>query len=321
VRLEEQIVAHIWIPARLTNLSPLDVRAIEHATVVAALELLRERTASEVEWRMRGSLVADLLSGKDTLPKSTSDRAKRWGHDLSEPHVILVGSAVTGSDISDDGSSLLGTALKLVNRYAANFDPLPVVAIHRGYLVALWPLNSTTDSTDSPDVHIAAGHIRELIEKGISGGIATLAISQRCESPGDYSSAFRVARGGVELARFGSDPNRTVDLDDLGIDSLLLQLDDPRQLLKYANRVLAPLYEYDRARKTELVLTLRTYLRHDLQSSSTARALHIHHNTIAQRLRRIEGLLNVQLNRPADLLDITAALTVDRIGRRLEELE
>jgi hypothetical protein len=37
-------------------------------------------------------------------------------------------------------------------------------------------------------------------------------------------------------------------------------------------------------------------------------------------LRRIEGLLNVQLNRLADLLDVTAALTVDRIGRRLEEL-
>ncbi|MFC7510586.1 GAF domain-containing protein [Streptomyces thermocarboxydus] len=39
----------------LVDLGPLGHRAVEHGATVAALELLRRRTALEVEWRLRGT--------------------------------------------------------------------------------------------------------------------------------------------------------------------------------------------------------------------------------------------------------------------------
>ena len=55
VLLDGKAVAHIRIAAPPAELSGLDVRATEHAAVVTALELLRARTAAEVEQRLRGS--------------------------------------------------------------------------------------------------------------------------------------------------------------------------------------------------------------------------------------------------------------------------
>jgi sugar diacid utilization regulator len=71
------------------ELSRLDVRAVEHATVVTALELMRDRTAAEVEQRLRGSLVADLLSTDGADMPALLDRARRLGWDLSGDQSLI----------------------------------------------------------------------------------------------------------------------------------------------------------------------------------------------------------------------------------------
>ncbi|HKO32596.1 MAG TPA: helix-turn-helix domain-containing protein, partial [Candidatus Limnocylindria bacterium] len=47
---------------------------------------------------------------------------------------------------------------------------------------------------------------------------------------------------------------------------------------------------------------------------ATANALHLHPNTVAQRIRRLEELTGLQLSRPPDLLRLTSALTVARVA-------
>jgi DNA-binding PucR family transcriptional regulator len=47
---------------------------------------------------------------------------------------------------------------------------------------------------------------------------------------------------------------------------------------------------------------------------STADALHLHPNTVAQRMRRLEALTGLHLSRPRDLLQLTSALTVARVA-------
>ncbi|MGD9514558.1 MULTISPECIES: helix-turn-helix domain-containing protein [Mycolicibacterium] len=72
--------------------------------------------------------------------------------------------------------------------------------------------------------------------------------------------------------------------------------------------------DYDRTRSTELLHTVRVLLEHGLDRRAAAQALHLHPNTVAQRVRRLEELTGLSLARPADLLRLTAALTVSRIA-------
>ena len=55
----------------------MSVRAVEHASIVISLELLRMRTAAEVEHRLRGELLADLLGGGSVISEQVPQRAQR----------------------------------------------------------------------------------------------------------------------------------------------------------------------------------------------------------------------------------------------------
>jgi hypothetical protein len=70
-------------------------------------------------------------------------------------------------------------------------------------------------------------------------------------------------------------------------------------------RILAPIAEDDRA---ELALTLRTLLACRLDRTATSAALHVHRNTLAYRLTRIEQRTGLDLGSPRDLACVYVAL-------------
>ncbi|MGB8403684.1 MAG: GAF domain-containing protein, partial [Mycobacterium sp.] len=91
VWLGREVVARLWLPGRLADMSELDRRALEHAAVVCALEFLRQRTATDVEWSLRSDLLADFLAGATADALGT--RARALGHDLTRAHTVIVAAA------------------------------------------------------------------------------------------------------------------------------------------------------------------------------------------------------------------------------------
>ncbi|MBC7593713.1 MAG: PucR family transcriptional regulator [Kineosporiaceae bacterium] len=81
-----------------------------------------------------------------------------------------------------------------------------------------------------------------------------------------------------------------------------------------AKRFLAPLAAHDMRRTSQLVETLRSYLRNDAHQSRTCAELFIHRNTLNYRLRQIENLLRV------DLATVDGQATCV-FAMRLDELE
>jgi DNA-binding PucR family transcriptional regulator len=71
---------------------------------------------------------------------------------------------------------------------------------------------------------------------------------------------------------------------------------------------LSEIRRHDQRRGTQLITTLRTYLDHRSNRSATAAALHLHPNTVSQRLQRIEALTSLDLADPTAVVQITAAL-------------
>lgn len=303
VLLGHEIVARLWLPGRLAELSPLDRRAIEHAAVVCALEMLRERAALDVEWRLRADVLADLLSGE--APVSVSARAAALGHDLTRPHTVLVAST-DGPPVSGGARRLLGA----VQTTADRSEPRPLLTSCGEHVIVLWP-----DSSRGPDAAAAADSIRAMAQRALNGATATAVVGQRCTELRDYPSAVRTARGALELARLHR-ADRTVTLPDLGVYGLLLQLNDPRELVRFAEQTLAPLREHDARKSSFLVQTLRTYLEQRMSVSRTAAELYVHPNTVGLRLKRIEELVGVSLQQPEPLLRLKVALMAeDVLGR------
>ena len=71
----------------------------------------------------------------------------------------------------------------------------------------------------------------------------------------------------------------------------------------------------DRANRSQLVLTLRTYLR-DRNKNRTAQVLFIHRQTLAYRLRKIREITHRDLEDPDDLLALQLGLLADSLLSR-----
>lgn len=297
VHLGDEVAARIWFPETRLALDPIMIRAVEHASIVTALELLRGRTAAEVEQRLRGELLSDVLSSGAALSDRLLDRAHRLGHDLAVPHVAIVG-AFNGLDPVAERRAY-ERSLVLLTKQTAQHRPKPVVAMHAGTIVMLWPAAGAT----------GAGEVmRQAMREASADRQATVAVG-----PGDVAShreSYQTAKGALQVAIMSGRTAAVVGLDDLGIAGLLLRIDDPVALSAFARRTLAPILDYDQAHRTDLLATLRAYLECRQERSATATRLVIHPNTVAQRLRRIESLSSVSLADPAAILQFSAALTV-----------
>jgi len=310
VQLDGELVARVWLTGARSDLSPIDERAVEHASIVMSLEIVRLRTAIEVEHRLRGELLADVLGGVATDSASVRERAARLGHDLSAAHVAIVGLVIakdpTRQQVADQ------RALTAVAEIAAEVRPRPLVAMHRGHLVGLWPVepaggDMSTHLDQQSRSRIAGDRVRRAMASIPGVAAATVAVSGWAWTT--YPQAYRTARGALDVAVRSGRINTAVTVADLGVSGLLLQLDDPDQLLEFADRTLSEVRRHDRRRGTQLLETLRSYVDHQGRSE-TAAALHLHPNTVTQRLQRIQTLTGLDLADPSAIVQVTAALLV-----------
>ena len=122
--------------------------------------------------------------------------------------------------------------------------------------------------------------------------------------------AFALAGRALQTAlAFGE--RGVFSLDDLGIRPAILADEALGEV--FCARHLDPLASLGRI-GGELEATLRALFDHDLHVDDTARALHVHPNTLRHRLRRYEEATGASLRRQADLVELWWALERRRLG-------
>lgn len=130
--------------------------------------------------------------------------------------------------------------------------------------------------------------------------------------PVDGAAQLRHALAQARNARQVTAPSEAVAAcgpDDLAAHVLaLLPLIPADVRREFSRRLLAPLTDYDRRYRSDLVPTLRSFLEHDGSWARCGEALHLHVNSLRYRISRIEALTGRNLSRLEDKMDFAAAL-------------
>ena len=101
--------------------------------------------------------------------------------------------------------------------------------------------------------------------------------------------------------------------EDLPRALRLLNGQDPETMVALYDRFIVPLATHDERHHTCLLPTLRALCANRLSPHKTAEALVIHRNTLHKRLRRIEFILDVDLDSMDDVLELYIALHVGEV--------
>ncbi|GAA3748756.1 GAF domain-containing protein [Spinactinospora alkalitolerans] len=299
-RTRRRAVAHegTWVCAVMAGSEPLgglvltgrpdldeaDRRLFERAGVVTALLLLLRRSATEAEDRLRGELIGELLAGSGRDPAALAARARRLGADLAGPCAVLLAWAPeTRRGLAERARGVVARSGGISGR---NGD----------HVVLLLPGASPAAAARSTAAELSKA----------TGAPVTVAGAGPATGPAQIPDAHAEAERCLRAMRALGLTERGAAMADLGFAGMLLG--DRGDLGGYVRATLGPVLDYDARRGTELRRTLESYFARGRSLNRTAKALHVHVNTVAQRLERVTDLLGPDWSEPERELEVQLAL-------------
>ncbi|MET9278572.1 GAF domain-containing protein [Streptomyces anthocyanicus] len=289
------------------GLDPVDQLTLERAAMVTSLLLLARRSAAEAEQRVRGELLDDLLDARDRDPRLLDDRARRLHADLSATHVVLAArldATETDADQEADARRRLWAA---ASHLAATRHGL--AAARDGGTVLLLPLTDSDSATDL--ARRTARHLGRAVHEAVTVG-ASAPVRDLAARPEAVAAAYTEAGRCLDALRLLGRGGDGAAAEDFGFLGLLLAGD--QDVPGFVDRTIGQVVAYDERRGTELVRTLDAYFACGMSPARTKEALHVHVNTVAQRLERVGRLLGDDWQSPDRALEIQLALRLHRLS-------
>jgi sugar diacid utilization regulator len=277
------------------ELAPADQRVLEQAALVIAVQVLSRRNVSVAEARARCELLDDLIGGRMLEPEARQEQARLVGVDPEVSHVLVVARHAVGDRpgrrrVADWAAVLAGVEHGLATTRG-------------GETILLLP------GTD-------AGAMARQVAAALSARLGSAVTAGASEPISDlgrvadaWAQAHRTADAMVSLGRAGG-----AGAEDLGFVGLLLG--EERDVGGFLESTLGPVLAYDARKGSALVHTLETYFGCGASLSRTAEDLHIHVNTVHQRLERIGRLVGADWQQPAAALELQLALRLHRLQGR-----
>src|SRR5690348_6488788 len=284
------------------------LRALEHGSTVLALELSKERAAAEVERRLRGDLIEEVLAGglEADEAERIARQAERLGHRLPAKAWVVVlepdddkteaALAARGQQdrlegaLSGIGRSRLPGALTLVRSASAVF------------------LVPDELASDLQAVEKLGGQVLAAAAPVMKPGSASVGIGNLANGVGELARSHVEARQALRLTRRAGGRGRVASYRSLGAFRLLLEVQSPDALRRFVNELLGPLLQYAQSRDTPLLETLEALSAARWVRRAAARNLGIHINSMSYRVERIEALTGLQLDDPETRVAISIAL-------------
>src|SRR6478735_4877156 len=258
------------------------------ATTVAVL-LASERSVAEAELRTRGEFIHALLSS-DADEASLLRRARAIGVDLNAVTTVAV------VDVEPVGST---PAAQFAARLAAELRGWS--AAHMGGVVVVLP--ASVDRTREAVARLA----------GQDAGTPTTGLAAGGGGPHGVRSAHEEARQTAALLLALDRAGSCATSDELGLYRSLFSSSGRAGLATFIDATVGPLLAYDDDHQRDLSVTLETYLEQARHHARTCEVLHIHPNTLYQRLDRVTEVLGPRWKEADRALELQVALRLHRL--------
>ncbi|MCZ4102803.1 PucR family transcriptional regulator, partial [Streptomyces sp. H39-C1] len=184
-----------------------------------------------------------------------------------------------------------------------------LAAARDGGTVLLLPLEDGVDA--STTARRLAAQLGAAVHAEVTVGASTR-VPAPAAHPEAVAAGYAEAQRCVDALRVLGRGGEGAAAEDFGFLGLLLA--DSRDVGGFVRRTIGAVTDYDTRRGTDLVRTLDAYFASGMSPARTKDALHVHVNTVAQRLERVAQLLGPDWQQPERALELQLALRLHRLG-------
>ncbi len=281
---------------------------LEHTADCAAALLACDKRIAEMELRLKGDFIDDLLNENRLDAESIRNRARALEYDISAPHRVLVADfddmkQFTSHNKGDLKSDLVKRIHGLTALHAES-----MAAFKGNELIILV-------RDDAPSAH-SYDEIRRLAEALIEDTAPLLkskmyvGIGNVCTGLSDYRESYLCAKKALEIGKYMITEGQVHSLEKFKTHALFLSTVKPDELYHYAKDQLGPLLDYDKKHRSELIKTLQEFLYLRNHVEETARSLNMSVSGLKYRLSKIEKILGHPLKDNKVSFDLQLALVI-----------
>jgi purine catabolism regulator len=294
------------VMARRERHEPFHQVVSHHLATAIALELAKTQAVARTERRLVGDFLDALLEG-ELSGEETRRRLRFLGLGDSPAVAVLVGRPV---DPGPDPEARREGLRRLVEDRLSRRPAPYVCSVTGAAVVALF------EAGDLDEARAAAQAVSEGVQA--RGTAARFGLGSPESQPRALRRAYQEARFALEAAATVGADGPVASVDNLGSHRLLLALQEDAALEAFSRGLLAPVRAYDERQHGDLVASLRTFLEHNGNWESAARALSVHRHTLRYRIRRVAELTGRDLDSAADRVEFWLALQAEQVlaGRR-----
>lgn len=272
------------------DFGPTEFRTAERAAQITALLNLKHEAMLEAQKRVRGDLLADLLSDSPDRRADIDARARAQGIKLGSLRSVVVLS-VPSAHRRDTFH-----ALRPIGGLAGG---------HAEHVVAL---------TGDTDPHKASRRVHRAVRRAINGPVLAVA-APVADVTADLREQVDAAAACLRILPSLGLTDTAVTTDEYLPYTALFGPGETR-VEEFVRRVIGPVLDWDAEHSAKLLPTLAAYLENKMSPVGAARALHLHKNTVLQRMERLTQLLGPSWQEPDHLFRITVAVRLARLTKR-----
>lgn len=316
IQIRHEVVGYLSLIGRDGDFDYLERLILGQVAPILAIEFARERERSEVESRYSAEALMDVLQGNYQNSDEILARARLLGYDLQIPQVVVIFELAQDEPEYVTGSPQAQWSRRIRDELQRVW-PGCWLSIETRRVIATLPISeSNVDDENESEKAIfsrlerAQARIQQANASNGGHPIFTGGIGQPAKAVQGIPQSNREAQQALEIGRRLFGEGKIHSFARLGTYRLLFHLYGHEELSDFYQETLGLLLESDSHSNSALIETLEGFFRCNGNLSETARAMHLHRNSLLYRLGRIEELLGRSLEDPELRLSLQIALKI-----------
>lgn len=300
------------------------LQTVESLAAAAAVWLSREDAIVRTELKLKNQFIWELAKMKNVvLEEKTQTRANLFGFQLDIPYVCIVGYSnqfeVGKIDENDEQQinhkPVIHDVEEKIRKVASMMNKQVAFTLDEDYLIMFLEANDV----DEHSVHQFIDEVNDELDRFNGNATFSWGIGQHENGIKTFHESYEKAFSALEAVLSQHQPGERFSFEETSLNRLLLYLANSEEINDIIETTIYPLVEYESQRGIDLIHTFSVYDEEKRNVSKAARKLNLHRQSLLYRLKKIEDLTNLAVDKPDDAFVLNLSIRVWQTKTLLNE--
>ena len=281
---------------------------IEQAINILILEMVQQHRLFITEKEYKDAFLFDLLYGNINSKEDIISRAELWKWNLRRPHQVIL-FELEGFDQHSSDAHLMDMLSEIISHEITKMNEIPILLSKRGETIVIFATDKDNRHDQKVYKEIFVKKVLESSAKFVSPRVVRVGAGRIYKDPTEIFRSYQESKVALALGRIMNIKGITPSFSELGLTRILYN-HDHQELLEFYKETLGELERYDSEQNSDFLNTLEKYLLYQCDLKMAADVLFLHPNTLRYRLKKIEEILDMDLDDVDTKLNLKAAFKI-----------